>query len=147
LIENEYRLVKLLISHQQKTDCRYYYACKDAKKAVIYVGGIGGGWDSPARELYPKLSRKVISNGISSLRIRYRHPTYLDECIKDVIAGIKFLENNRIQSDHIMSCLSILWSLLVLAAGFLNLIFHVLYIHPVLDTLYIQHKWQFTLTR
>jgi pimeloyl-ACP methyl ester carboxylesterase len=98
LIDNEYRLVKLLISHQQKTDCRYYYACKDAKKAVIYVGGIGGGWDSPARELYPKLSRKVISNGISSLRIRYRHPTYLDECVKDVIAGIKFLENNRIQS-------------------------------------------------
>jgi predicted alpha/beta hydrolase family esterase len=65
---------------------------------VIYVGGIGGGRDSPARELYPKLSRKVISNGISSLRIRYRHPTYLDECVKDVIAGIKVLENNRIQS-------------------------------------------------
>ena len=98
MIENEYRLVKLLTSHQQKTDCRYYYACEDAKKAVIYFGGIGGGWDSPARELYLKLSRKVISNGISSLRIRYRHPTYLDECVKDVIAGIKFLENNRIQS-------------------------------------------------
>ena len=65
---------------------------------MIYVGGIGGGWDSPARELYPKLSRKVISNGISSLRIRYRHPTHFDECVKDLIAGIKFLENNRIQS-------------------------------------------------
>ena len=97
MIANGYRLIKLQTSHQQKIDCRYYYA-KDAKKAVIYVGGVGGGWDSPARELYSKLASKLVSNGISSLRIRYRHPTDLDECAIDVIAGIEFLENDRIQS-------------------------------------------------
>ena len=42
---------------------------KDATKAVIYVGGVGGGWDSPARELYSKLASKLASNGINSLRI------------------------------------------------------------------------------
>jgi pimeloyl-ACP methyl ester carboxylesterase len=99
LIENGcYRLIKLQTSRQEKIDCRYYYASKDAKKAVIYVGGVGGGWDSPARELYSKLSRKLVSNGISSLRVRYRHPVDLNECVIDVIAGIKFLEYNRIQS-------------------------------------------------
>jgi pimeloyl-ACP methyl ester carboxylesterase len=98
LIENDYRLVKLQTSHQEKIDCRYY-ACKDANKAVIYVGGVGGGWDSPARELYSNLSRKLVSNGISSLRVRYRHPADLNECVIDVITGVKFLEyNNRIQS-------------------------------------------------
>ena len=98
LTENGYyRLVKLQTSSQEKIDCRYY-ECKDAKKAVIYVGGVGGGWDSPASELYSKLSLKLVSNGISSLRVRYRHPIDLNECVIDVIAGIKFLEYNKIQS-------------------------------------------------
>jgi len=98
LTENGYyRLVKLQTSSQEKIDCRYY-ECKDAKKAVIYVGGVGGGWDSPAGELYSKLGLKLVSNGISSLRVRYRHPIDLNECVIDVIAGIKFLEYNRIQS-------------------------------------------------
>ena len=89
--------MKLQTSSQEKIDCRYY-ACKDAKKAVIYVGGVGGGWDSPARDLYSRLSRTLLPNGIGSLRVRYRYPTDLDECMIDVIAGIKFLEHNRIQS-------------------------------------------------
>jgi pimeloyl-ACP methyl ester carboxylesterase len=97
LIENDYTVIKLQTSHQEKIDCRYY-ACKDAKKAVICVGGVGGGWDSPAGELYTKLTRSLLSSGISSLRIRYRYPTDLNECIIDVIAGVKFLEYNRIQS-------------------------------------------------
>jgi len=96
LIENDYTIIKLQTSHQEKIDCRY--ACKDAKKAVIHVGGVGGGWDSPARDLYSKLSQSLLSSAISSLRIRYRHPTDLNECVIDVIAGIKFLEYNRIQS-------------------------------------------------
>jgi pimeloyl-ACP methyl ester carboxylesterase len=97
LIENDYTVVKLQTSHQEKIDCRYY-ACKDVKKAVIYAGGVGGRWDSPARELHSKLSRKLVSNGISSLRVRYRHPADLNECVIDVIAGIKLLEYNTIQS-------------------------------------------------
>ena len=97
LIENGYTLLKLQTSNQEEIDCRYY-ACKDAKKAVIYVGGVGGGWDSPARDLYSKLSRSLLSNGISSLRIRYRYPTDLNDCVIDVIAGVKFLEYNNIQS-------------------------------------------------
>ena len=98
MTENNYRLLRLQTIHQQNIECRYYYVPKDATKAVIFVGGVGGGWDSPARELYSKLSYRLVSNGINSLRIRYRHPTELDECVIDVIAGINFLENNGIQS-------------------------------------------------
>jgi pimeloyl-ACP methyl ester carboxylesterase len=35
---------------------------------------------------------------MSSLQIRYRYPTDLDECVKDVIAGLKFSEHKRFQS-------------------------------------------------
>jgi dienelactone hydrolase len=97
LIENDYTAVKIQTSHQEKIDCRYY-AFKYATKAVICVGGVGGGWDSPARDLYSKLSRSLLSNGISSLRVRYRYPTDLNDCVIDVIAGVNFLGYNKIQS-------------------------------------------------
>jgi pimeloyl-ACP methyl ester carboxylesterase len=93
-----YIFIKLLIGYQNAAvGCRYY-ASEDAKKAVILVGGIGGGWDSPARGLYPQLSQNLLAHRISSLQIRYRYPADLDECVKDVIAGLKFLEHKRFQS-------------------------------------------------
>jgi hypothetical protein len=97
LIENGYRLIKLQTNHRKNIDCRYY-SSNNSKKAVIFVGGVGGGWDNPAKELYSRLSQSLLSNGNSSLRIRYRYPTDLNECVIDVITGVKFSENNRIQS-------------------------------------------------
>ena len=42
--------IKLLTSRQDSIDCRYYYHAEGAKKAVIWVGGIGGGgWDTQLR--------------------------------------------------------------------------------------------------
>ncbi len=62
------------------------------KSAVIFVGGVGGGWDSPARGLYHSLSIRLSKEmGITSLRVRFRHSTDLDSSVKDVLAGIEFL--------------------------------------------------------
>jgi pimeloyl-ACP methyl ester carboxylesterase len=96
-ITNEgYRTVRLAISETKNNvivECRYYKAkVTDSKAAVIYVGGVGGGWDSPAKELYPRLSQKLAKeNGINSLRIQFRYSTDLEESIVDVLAGIEFL--------------------------------------------------------
>jgi len=46
-------------------DCRYYHTV-GALKAIIWVGGVGGGWDTPARELYPHLCQKLIRKDINS---------------------------------------------------------------------------------
>jgi cephalosporin-C deacetylase-like acetyl esterase len=78
-------------------DCRYYYTA-GASNAVIWVGGVGGGWDTPARELYPHLCQKLIRKDINSLRVRFRYPTDLYQCILDVIEGIHFLEKQGIES-------------------------------------------------
>ena len=78
-------------------DCRYYHTV-GASKAVIWVGGVGGGWDTPARGLYPILSQKLIKKQINSLRIRFRYPTDLYESVLDVIEGIHFLEKQGIES-------------------------------------------------
>src|SRR5512145_2253714 len=59
-----------------KVECRYY-AVKDGDKAVIMVGGIGGGFDTPANGLYPRLCTDLLNSGISSLRVRFRYPADL----------------------------------------------------------------------
>ena len=78
-------------------DCRYYHTA-GASKAVIWVGGVGGGWDTPARGLYPLLSQKLMRKEIDSLRVRLRCPTDLYESVLDVIEGIHFLEQQGIKS-------------------------------------------------
>lgn len=94
-ITNEgYRTVRLAISETGNVvECRYYKAeVTDSKSAVIYVGGVGGGWDSPAKELYPRLSQKLAEDdGINSLRIRFSYSTDLEASVLDVLAGIEFL--------------------------------------------------------
>jgi cephalosporin-C deacetylase-like acetyl esterase len=78
-------------------DCRYYYTA-GASKAVIWVGGVGGGWDTPAKGLYPHLCQKLIIKDINSLRVCFRYPTDLCESVLDVIEGIQFLEQQGIES-------------------------------------------------
>lgn len=81
-----------LITDRGEVSCRFYKVDSN-KLSVIWVGGVGGGWDTPAEELYPDLSEKLKENGIASLRIRYRYPHDINESLYDVITGIKFLEN------------------------------------------------------
>jgi cephalosporin-C deacetylase-like acetyl esterase len=78
-------------------DCRYYYTA-GASNAVIWVGGVGGGWDTPARGLYSHLCQKFIIKDINSLRVCFRYPTDLYESVLDVIEGIHFLEQQGIES-------------------------------------------------
>ncbi|MBP2294887.1 alpha/beta hydrolase [Azospirillum rugosum] len=59
--------------------------------AVIWVGGIGGGFDTPARGLYPRLAADLTQAGIASLRIRFRNPHDLEEAVYDVLCGLTFL--------------------------------------------------------
>lgn len=87
-----------LMTERGEVECRLYEV-GEASRAVIWVGGVGGGWDSPARELYPHLAEDLTSSGIVSLRLRYRYPQRLDDAVFDVKAGIDYLQGEGI--DHI----------------------------------------------
>jgi pimeloyl-ACP methyl ester carboxylesterase len=99
--DDGYTIIRLVTSSGSGggggVDCRYYHTA-GASKAVIWVGGVGGGWDTPARGLYPLLSQKLIRKEINSLRVRFRYPTDLYESVLDVIEGIHFLEQQGIKS-------------------------------------------------
>ena len=77
--------------------CRLYDV-EGASRAVIWVGGAGGGWDTPAKGLYPRLCEELRSAQIASLRVRFRHPAHLEESVFDVVAGAAYLEANGIEA-------------------------------------------------
>ncbi|HSV14289.1 MAG TPA: hypothetical protein VLI90_08515, partial [Tepidisphaeraceae bacterium] len=76
-----------------------YYPVAGARRAAIFVGGTGGGFDTPVKGwLYPRLCTELQGDGIAGLRVRYRYASELEECVLDVLAGISFLE-----ADHVTS--------------------------------------------
>lgn len=72
------------------------YKVPKTNLGVIWVGSIVGVFDTPSKGLYLDLSKKLMENNISSLRIQNRNPTNLEESVYDLIAGIKFLESEKI---------------------------------------------------
>ncbi len=79
------------------TTCRYYEA-EGARNGVVMVGGTGGGFDTPGRELYPRLAKDLKNDRISALRVQYRHPNDLVESAVDTILGTRYLESRDVSA-------------------------------------------------
>ena len=60
--------------------------------AIIWVGGARGGFGGPAGGMYARLAERFLSKGITSLRLNYRQPNVLPECVLDLLAGIAMLK-------------------------------------------------------
>lgn len=75
-----------------------HYAAKGALRCMIWVGGIGGDWKTPAKGLYPRLCSELVADQISSLHLKYRHPTDLSESTLDVLAGLTYLDAEGISA-------------------------------------------------
>lgn len=67
------------------------HAVPDAAGAVVWVGGAGGGFDGPAWGLYPRLARQLAGDRIASLRLHYRYPNHLEDCVLDTLMGALYL--------------------------------------------------------
>lgn len=89
----------LRLTTRQGITLAHFYPAEGTRTACVWVGGIGGDWDSPAQNLYPRLARALTREGIASLRVRYRIPTHLEAAVHDVLAGIAWLEGRDI--DHL----------------------------------------------
>jgi alpha/beta superfamily hydrolase len=62
----------------------------DARGAVVMVGGAGGGIHGPS-SIYEKLATSLQTEGAAALRLEYRIPNFLHECVYDVLAAIAAL--------------------------------------------------------
>lgn len=68
-----------------------------ARAGAIFVGGVGGGWDTPAQGLYPELCAELEAAGMAGLRIRFRDPRHLDRATEDVIGGVRLLQDQGVE--------------------------------------------------
>jgi pimeloyl-ACP methyl ester carboxylesterase len=95
--ESEERNVVALKLHTDRgdIDARFHPATGGTAAAkqlgVVWVGGAGGGLDGPARGLYPAASEQLQERGIASIRLHYREPNELANCVLDTLAGVAFL--------------------------------------------------------
>lgn len=68
----------------------------DTDRAVIWVCGASGGFGGPGPGTYARMSEKFVGEGITSLRLDYRHPNDVFECAMDLLAGVAYLKS----ADH-----------------------------------------------
>ena len=71
-------------------ECRFHAAPR-GDAAVLWVFGAGGGLGGPAGGLYPRLAGQLAPEGVASLRVDYRRPAQLAECVHDALAGVGYL--------------------------------------------------------
>jgi hypothetical protein len=72
------------------------YPVEGARGAVLMVRGAGGDTTGPA-DAYDELATRLQVGGAEALRLEYRTPNYLDECVFDLLAGIEALGQRGIE--------------------------------------------------
>jgi hypothetical protein len=89
--------VKRVIINTSQGDipCLFHH-CEGETGGVIWVGGALGGVDGPSYNIFSSLSEELVEEGISSLRLHYRIPGDLEECVLDTLMGVRFLERLNI---------------------------------------------------
>ncbi len=63
-----------------------------SKQGVIWVCGARGGFGGPGEGTYSRLAEAFRERSITSLRLDYRQPNVLEECMMDVLAGVAYLK-------------------------------------------------------
>jgi pimeloyl-ACP methyl ester carboxylesterase len=67
------------------------YGPPGSHAGIIWVGGVGGDFDTPARGLYPDLAARLGAAGITSLWVRFRDLRRVEEAVHDVVVGTQYL--------------------------------------------------------
>lgn len=66
------------------------YPQRRTSKAIVFVWGARGGFDGPAGGIYGRLA-EALKDDVTSIRVDYRLPNVLTECVLDAMAGLSFL--------------------------------------------------------
>ena len=87
-----------VILSTSRGDIRCILHRASGEAAVIWVCGALGGLDGPSFGIFKDLSEDLVAEGITSLRLDYRVPGYVPECVLDVLIGIHFLNQEGMQN-------------------------------------------------
>ena len=70
------------------------HRAENSTQAVVWVCGARGGFGGPGPGTYARLSEQMTGQGITSLRLDYRFPNDLMECVLDLLVGVGYLKEN-----------------------------------------------------
>ncbi len=68
------------------------HPCDGGRGAIVWVCGAVGGFDGPAGGIYADLGEALVKDGLTSLRLNYRLPNNLQECVLDTLGGVSVLK-------------------------------------------------------
>jgi alpha-beta hydrolase superfamily lysophospholipase len=69
-----------------------FTVCEGETGAAVLLGGASGGLDGPAGGIYVRLAAALRARRVSTLRLHYRQPGELEECVLDVLGALSFLK-------------------------------------------------------
>ena len=75
-----------------------FHEAGSGDQAIIWAWGVRGGFDGPANNVYGRMAEALISQNIASLRVDYRRPGELLDCILDVLVATQFLVSRGYES-------------------------------------------------
>ena len=76
---------------------RSLHPAPETQYGVTWVGGARGGLVRPGQGAYARLADVLRQDRLSSLRLCYRHPNVLPECVLDILAGVAYLTHGGAQ--------------------------------------------------
>ncbi len=71
--------------------CLLHRAESEGETAVLWCPGARGGFAGPADNLYEDVAVRLAQQGITSLRLDYRHAADLDESVLDALCAVWYL--------------------------------------------------------
>lgn len=84
----------IITTSDGEIECLYRQA--EGESGVIWVCGALGGFDGPSYGIFSILSQEMQGKGISSLRLNYRNPGDFEECVLDVLVGLRFFQREGV---------------------------------------------------
>ena len=81
----------ILINTSRGNIFSLFHPTETMDAAVLWVWGARGGVTGPADSIYVRLAERLAGEGIASLRLDYRLPNDLYECVLDTLAGTTLL--------------------------------------------------------
>ena len=73
------------------------HKAENSNKAVVWVCGARGGFSGPGSGTYARLAEVFQGRGVTSLRLDYREPNLLKDCVLDLVTGIEYLRSTEYQ--------------------------------------------------
>ena len=93
---NDNQTQVLLNTSNGDIECIFHPA--EGQGGAIWLCGALGGLDGPSFGIFTALSQELTDERISSLRLNYRFPGDFDECVLDVLVGVRFLQQKGMDS-------------------------------------------------